>query len=92
VQLRLDAREVSSVLEVLRSLDWVGLLRDGGGPQASRYVLLINPALTLSGPLANRVLVLREAASYPFWTVTGLEQTALAALLPVQSSAQPLHL
>jgi membrane protein len=88
VQLRLDAREVAAVLEVLRGLDWLGLLRDDGGPQASRYVLLINPALTPSGPLANRLLVLREAASYPFWMATGLDQMALSALLPVPSSAQ----
>jgi membrane protein len=85
VQLRLDLREVNGVLEVLRSLDWVGLLRDGGGPQASRYVLLINPALTAAGPLANRLLVLREAASYPFWIATGLDQTALSILLPADS-------
>jgi len=88
VQLRLDAREVAAVLEVLRGLDWVGLLRDEGGPQASRHVLLINPALTSSGPLANRLLVLREAASYPFWMATGLDQMALSSLLPEQSSAQ----
>jgi len=76
------------VLEVLRSLDWVGLLRDGGGPQASRHVLLINPELTPAGPLANRLLVLREAASYPFWMASGLDQTALARLLPQSSSGQ----
>jgi hypothetical protein len=63
----------------------VGLLRDGGGPQASRHVLMINPALTAAGPLANRLLVLREAASYPFWIATGLDQTALSILLPADS-------
>jgi membrane protein len=88
VQLRLDVREVNAVLEVLRSLDWVGLLRDEGGSQASRHVLLINPAVTQAGPLANRLLVLREAASYPFWMATGLDQTALSALLPMSSNVQ----
>ncbi len=88
VQLRLDAREVASVLDVLRGLDWVALLRDEGGAQASRYVLLINPALTSSGPLANRLLIVREAASYPFWMATGLDQMALSSLLPLESSAQ----
>jgi membrane protein len=88
VQLRLDVREVNAVLEVLRSLDWVGLLREEGGSQASRHVLLINPAVTQAGPLANRLLVLREAASYPFWMVTGLDQTALSALLPMSSNVQ----
>jgi membrane protein len=88
VQLRLDVREVNAVLEVLRSLDWVGLLRDEGGPSASRHVLLINPAVTQAGPLANRLLVLREAASYPFWMATRLDQTALSSLLPIASTAQ----
>ncbi len=66
----------------------MGLLRDEGGPPASRHVLLINPAVTQAGPLANRLLVLREAASYPFWMATGLDQTALSSLLPIASTDQ----
>jgi membrane protein len=88
VQLRLDVREVNGVLEVLRGLDWVGLLRDDGGPQASRHVLLINPTETQAGPLVNRLLLRQESASYPFWMATGLDQTPLSSMLPIAWTPQ----
>jgi len=81
VQLRLDLREVNAVLEVLRSLDWVGLLRDGGGPQASRHVLLIDPAVTPVGPLADRLLLSRALNIDPIWVVTGLSELNLEPFL-----------
>jgi membrane protein len=82
-RLRVDPREVATVLASLRALDWVGLLRDGGGPEASRYVLLIDPAQTLVGPLADRLLVSRESGADPLWTATGLAALPVSALLPV---------
>lgn len=82
-RLRLDVREVSAVLDALRELDWVGFLRDEGGPQASRYVLLVEPAETPAGPLVNRLLVLRESAADPVWMATGLDQLKLKPLLPL---------
>jgi membrane protein len=88
VQLRLDVREVNGVLEVLRGLDWVGLLRDDGGPQASRHVMLINPTETQAGPLVNRLLLRQESASYPFWMATGLDQTPLSSMLPIAWTPQ----
>ncbi len=88
VRLRLDLREISGTLEVLRSLDWVGLLSEESGAQASRHVLLIRPSVTPAGPLVNRLLVLRQAASSPFWMATSLDQTALSALLPLPCSAE----
>ncbi|PUE07199.1 hypothetical protein B9Z51_15165 [Limnohabitans sp. T6-5] len=82
LQLRLDVREVMVVLDALRQLDWVGCLRDGGGAEASRYVLLIDPEHTQAGPLAHRLLLLREATSEPLWLAAGLDQLPLAPLLP----------
>jgi membrane protein len=69
----------------LRRLDWVGFLREEGGAQASRYVLLVEPAATPAGPLLNRLLVQREATTSSLWAVAGLDQWPLAALLPAAS-------
>ncbi len=88
-RLRLDVRELGAVLAALRGLDWVGFLREEGGPLASRYVLMVEPAMTPAGPLLNRLLVQREASSFPLWTVTGLDQWPLAALLPTHSDVSP---
>lgn len=84
-RLHLNVREVSAVLDALRGLDWVGYLRDEGGALASRHVLLVEPEKTPAGPLVNRLLVLREAASYPLWRVAGLDQQPLSVLLPAQA-------
>ena len=80
-ELRLDLLEVTAVLNALRELDWVGCLRDGGGSESSRYVLLIDPEHTPVGPLAHRLLLLREAASEPIWLASGLDGLPLAPLL-----------
>jgi len=81
-RLRVNPREVAGVLATLQALDWVGLLRDEGGADQSRYVLLVDLAQTAVGPLADTLLVHRDSASDPLWTATGLDALPVAALLP----------
>ncbi len=90
VHSRLDVREVAAVLEVLRGLDWVGILRDEGGAQASRCVLLIDPGVTPAAPLLERLLVMRETVTSSFWTFSGLDHVTVSALLPHPPQGQGL--
>ncbi|PIT73327.1 YihY family inner membrane protein [Limnohabitans sp. G3-2] len=82
LRLRVESSELRHVLEVLRSLDWVGRLTEQNDQGQARQVLLVDPALATVAPLADRLLVLRGAASDPIWQQTGLDQIRLAQLLP----------
>ena len=82
-RLRVEPREMSTVLETLAALDWVGRLSEEGWAQMARHVLLADPAQTPVGPLAERLLVLRASEADPVWMATGLDQLKLKPLLPL---------
>jgi membrane protein len=81
-RLRVEVSELRLVLEVLQSLDWVGRLTEHNDLGQARQVLLVDPALASVAPLADRLLLLRGAATDPVWQETGLEQIRLVQLLP----------
>jgi membrane protein len=81
-RLRVELSELRPVLEVLRSLDWVGRLSEQNDLGQARQVLLVDPAVVTVAPLADRLLVLRGSATEPIWQQTGLDQIRLAQLLP----------
>jgi len=66
--LAVDAQRVESVVEALASLDWVGLLNESDvyGSEA-RYVLLAQPEQVMLGPLMEKLLLPRSAASEKLW-------------------------
>jgi len=81
-RLRVQPSELEPVLQCLQALDWVGQLRedaDGGEP---RRVILVDPAQTALGPLADRLLFRREQADDPVWTAARLDAVRLAEVLP----------
>jgi membrane protein len=82
-RLRVELREMTTVLDALASLDWVGRLSEEGGAQMARYVMLVDSDQTLAGPLAERLLVCREPVADPVWMATGLNQLKLKPLLPL---------
>jgi membrane protein len=83
-RLRVEPRELAAVLDTLAALDWVRRLSEEGGAQTARHVLLTDPAHTPVGPLAERLLVLRESVADPVWTATGLDQLRLKQLLALK--------
>ncbi|PIT82418.1 YihY family inner membrane protein [Limnohabitans sp. 15K] len=82
MRLRVELSELRQVLEVLRSLDWVGRLTEQNDQGQARQVLLVDPALATVAPLAERLLVLRGAEADPIWQQTGLDKIRLEQLLP----------
>lgn len=82
MRLRVETGELRQVLEVLRSLDWVGRLTEQNDQGQARQVLLVDPALATVAPLADRLLVLRGSATDPIWQQTRLDQIRLVQMLP----------
>lgn len=82
VRLRVEPSELRQVLEVLQGLDWVGRLTEQNDQGQARQVLLIDPLQANVAPLADRLLVLRAFAADLVWAQTGLDQIAVAQLLP----------
>ncbi len=82
MRLRVETSELRQVLEVLRSLDWVGRLTEQNDQGQARQVLLVDPALATVAPLADRLLVLRGSAADPIWQQTRLDQIRLMQMLP----------
>ena len=82
LRLRVETSELRQVLEVLRSLDWVGRLTEQNDLGEARQVLLVDPALATVAPLADRLLVLRVSATDPIWQQTRLDQIRLVQMLP----------
>ena len=72
--------DLSSVVEALLGLDWVGQLRDEGGVRDSRLVLLVEPDDTLAGPLIERLLLRRQQGQDPVWTQSGMDRLRVAQL------------
>jgi membrane protein len=83
MRLRVETSELRQMLEVLRSLDWVGRLTEQNDQGQARQVLLIDPTLVTVAPLADRLLVLRGSAADPIWQQTRLDQIRLVQMLPV---------
>jgi membrane protein len=81
MRLRVELSEVRQVLEVLRSLDWVGRLTEQNDQGQARQVLLVDPTLATVAPLADRLLVLRGPATDPIWQETRLDQIRLVQML-----------
>ena len=87
-RLRVESSELRQVLDVLQGLDWVGRLTEQNAQGQARQVLLIDPAQASVAPLADRLLVLRSSATDPVWVQTGMDQIAVAQLLP-EPTPQP---
>lgn len=64
-QLRVDALQLELVLQLLRSLDWLGQLQDPELEQA-RVVLLVDPASTPVTPLVDALLLQPETSTATF--------------------------
>ncbi|MFT4192711.1 MAG: YihY family inner membrane protein [Comamonas sp.] len=79
-RLSVDALQLAPVLEALRQLDWIGQL-DEADDTRSRYVLLVDPASTPVAPLAQRLLIERNAATEPFWQQVGIGGLRLGDML-----------
>ncbi len=82
MRLRVETSELRQVLEVLRSLDWVGRLTEQNDQGQARQVLLVDPELATVAPLADRLLVLRVSATDPIWQQSRLDQIRLVQMLP----------
>ncbi len=65
--LRVDALQLEPVLEILCTLDWIGLLREELPGEAARYVLLANPDATLLAPLLDELLLRQEKTTENLW-------------------------
>ena len=81
-RLRVQPSELEPVLQCLQSLDWVGQLREEGGRSDARRVILVDPAQTELGPLADRLLVSQAGTDDPLWAAARLDAVRLAEVLP----------
>ena len=85
-RMRVSSALLLPALEALQSLDWVGLLRDEGGADQSRLVILVDPAQTPLGPLVQALMLSAEAQPDRLWEALALAQRRLQdVLLPVRS-------
>jgi membrane protein len=78
LELRTDPLQLEPVLESLVALDWVGGLSEDG---AGRFVLLVDPAETTSGPLIDVFLLAPGPATASFRRRAGLDTRPLSELL-----------
>jgi membrane protein len=78
-RLQVEALQLEAAVAALVALDWLGRLDEEG----ERYVLLMVPAQTLVAPLVERLLIVREASTLPFWQGSQWEQLTVAQVLPV---------
>ncbi|MEY4764538.1 MAG: hypothetical protein RI907_1211 [Pseudomonadota bacterium] len=80
-RLKTDPLQIEPLAEVLRGLDWVGLLEEADGDQAGRLVLMCDPHGTPVGPLARALLLRDDGVSAAFWQRAGLREMTLAEAL-----------
>jgi membrane protein len=66
-ELRVDDLQLESPLQTLVSLDWIGKLDEENQSQGGRYVLLINPDITLLAPLGERLLLPNQVSTQKLW-------------------------
>ena len=76
--LRTEPLQVEPMLETLIGIDWVARLDEG---DASRYVMLCDPAATLAQPLLMQTLLPPSVLLGPFWARAGLSSLTLAEVL-----------
>jgi len=79
--LRVEALQLEEPVATLVALDWLGRLDEDD----ERYVLLIDPAQTPVAPLAERLLLAREAGTSRFWAESRLGELTVAQALVVPS-------
>ena len=85
--LRVDGLQLEEPLRALRQLDWAGCLDE----EASRWVLLVEPALTPLAPLANSLLLRRTLHTEAMWAASGWDRLSLGqALADSVGSAAPI--
>ena len=77
-QLQTDPLQVADALATLLALNWVAALDE---PGAARYVLLVDPALTVATPLLNRTLLGEEGAMQPLRQRADMARITVAELL-----------
>ena len=70
-RLEVDVLQLEPVLETLVDLDWLGQLNDGEGDSASRYLLLVDPDVTLLEPLMQQLLLDRAPSVNKLWEKAG---------------------
>ena len=61
--LRVDPLQLEEPVGALVALDWLGRLNEEG----ERYVVLVDPDTTPMAPLAERLLLARQASTLRFW-------------------------
>jgi membrane protein len=77
-QLRVDALQLEGPVEALEALQWVGKLADEDGT----YVLLGEPSGYRLGPLAESLLLPRDASTQRFWQASRWHEMPLLDALP----------
>ena len=81
VRLELAAQDLAPTLERLVAMDWIGLLSEEQGTEASaRYVLLADPESTPAKPLLASLLQ-PNAATAALWASAGWERASLRDIL-----------
>ena len=81
VHLELAAQDLAPTLERLVAMDWIGLLSEEQGTEASaRYVLLADPESTPAKPLLASLLQ-PNAATAALWASAGWERASLRDIL-----------
>jgi len=77
-QLRVDPLQLEGPVEALEALQWVGKLADDDGT----YVLLGDPQHHRLGPLAESLLLPRDASTQRFWQASQWADIPLLDALP----------
>jgi membrane protein len=80
-RLRTDPLQIEPLLELLLTLDWVGLLDEAQEDRGGRFVLLCDPRTTLLAPLAGELLLKPDAFTMPFWAKARLDELTLDDVL-----------
>lgn len=87
-RLRVEAAQIQPVLQTLAQLDWVGAVQppDAYASLEStepRYVLLVDPQITLAKPLVESLLIQSCGAVQPLWQRAQLDTMNMAELIAV---------
>ena len=80
-RLRTDPLQIEPLVEVLRGLDWVGLLEEVDGDGDGRLVLLCDPHHTSVAPLVGALLLRPDGVTQTFWHRAGIDEMTLAQAL-----------
>lgn len=87
-RLRVEAAQIQPVLQTLAQMDWVGAVQppDAYASLEStepRYVLLVDPQITLVKPLVESLLIQTCGAVEPLWQRAQLDTMNMAELIAV---------